>query len=93
MLRAANMFGIFFSILVVMGLLSICGEIFMRVRLTRRETSRDKVSGWRRGGDQVAAAYEELFPRSRLPLFRRFVFWFFVAFSAVTLVSILWKSH
>jgi hypothetical protein len=88
------MFGVFFSILVVVALLSIFGEIVMRVRLTRREASRDKLVWWRRGGDEVAATYEEVFPDSRLPLFRRFVFWFFVAWSGVLVFSmLLWKSH
>jgi hypothetical protein len=87
------MFAIFFSILVVIGLLSICGEIVMRVRLTRMETSRNKLAWWRRGGDEVAATYEKLFPRSRLSFFRRFAFWLFLAWSAVMLLSILWKPN
>jgi hypothetical protein len=86
------MFGILFSILLVMALLSICGEFIMRIRLTKRAWH-DKIAWWRRGGDEVAATYEEVFPHSRLPLFRRFVFWLFLAFSVVALVSILWKSH
>jgi hypothetical protein len=87
------MFGVFFSILVVMALASILGEIVMRVRLTRRETSRGKLAWWRRGGDEVAATYEEVFPRSRLPLFRRFAFWLLLAWSLVLLLSILSKSN
>ena len=82
------MFGIFFSILVVLGLLSIFGEIVMRVRLTKR-ASRDKIAWWRRGGDEVAATYEGVFPDSRLPLLRRFVFWLFVAFAGVVVFSML----
>jgi len=89
-----RMFGIFFSILVAVALLSIFGEIVMRVRLARRETSRDKLAWWRRGGEEVAATYEEAFPRSRIPFFRRFVFWFFVLLSGVLVLSILfWKSR
>jgi hypothetical protein len=88
------MFGIFFSILVAVALLSLFGEIVMRVRLTRRETSRGKLAWWRRGGDEVVATYEEAFPHSRIPLFRRFVFWFFVLLSGVLVFSIIfWKSH
>jgi len=87
------MFGVFFSILVVVALLSILGEVVMRVRLTRR-ASRDKLAWWRRGGDEVAATYEEVFPDSRLPFFRRFVFWLFVACAGVLFLSILlWKSN
>ena len=85
------MFGIVFSIVVIVALLSICGEIIMRVRLTRR-ASRDKIAWWRRGGDEVVASYEEIFPSSRLPLFRRFSIWLFAAFTAVVLLSILWNK-
>jgi len=86
------MFGVFFSIVGVVALLSICGELAMRVRLTKREPS-DKLIWWRCGGDEVAATYEQLFPHSRPPLFRRFAFWLFITFCTVALLSILWKSN
>ncbi len=87
------MFGVFFSILVALALLNIFGEIAMRVRLTRRG-SRDKIAWWRRGGDEVAASYEEVFPDSRLPLFRRFFFWLFVITCGVVgFLTILWKPN
>jgi len=86
------MFGVFFSILVAMALVSICAEVIMRVRLTKREPSRDKLAWWRRGGDQLAATYEEVFPQSRLPLFRRFAFWLVLTWAAVLPFSMLWKS-
>ncbi len=84
------MFEIFFSILVVVALLSIFGEFVMRVRLTRR-ASRDKMVWWRRGGDEVASSYAEVFPDSPLPVFRHFVFWLFLACCASVLVAVLWK--
>jgi len=87
------MFGVFFAILVAMALTSSFIELFMRVRLSQRETSRDKLAWWRRGGDEVTATYQELFPRTKLPLFRLFAFWLLVALSSVFLVSILWKSR
>lgn len=87
------MFAILFSLLVVIALLSICGEIAMRVRLTRSDTARDKLAWWRWGGDEVAAIYEELYPHSRLPIFRRFAFWLFIAGSAVLLLAVLQKSN
>jgi hypothetical protein len=87
------MFGVFFSIFAVVGLISIFGEIFMRVRLTRR-ASHDKLAWWRRGGDEVAATYEEIFPDSRLPFLRRFIFWLVVACAGVLVFSmILRKSN
>jgi hypothetical protein len=87
------MFGVFFSILVVMALLSIFGEFVMRIRLTKR-TTHDKIAWSRRGGDEVVASYAEVFPDSRLPLFRRFVFWLLVTCAGLLLVfSMLWKSN
>jgi hypothetical protein len=86
------MFGVLFSVLVIIVPMSICGEIIMRVRLTKR-ASCDKIAWWRRGGDEVATTYGELFPESRLPLFRRFVFWLILgAASVIILLAILWKS-
>lgn len=90
--RPTSMFSVIFSILLIVALLSICGEIIMRVRLTRR-ASHDKIAWWRRCSDEVVASYEEIFPDSRLPLLRRFAFWLVVAFAAVVLLSILWKSN
>ena len=87
------MFGIFFSLLVLMALLSISGEVAMRVRLTMREPSRDKLAWWRRGADEVAATYGELFPGSHIPRFRRFTFWLFLACGVSVLVAALWRSN
>ena len=89
----ASMFGVFFSILVVVALLSICGEIAMRVRLTKR-ASHDKIAWWRRGGDEVHAIYEEVFPGSCLPFFTRFVFWLLITCAGVLVIStLLLKSN
>jgi hypothetical protein len=88
------MFGIFFSILVIVALASILGEIVMRVRLTRRERSGEKLAWWRRSGDEVAATYGEIFPDSRLLFLRRFIFWLLVVCAGVLVLSMLvWKSH
>ena len=85
-----SIFGVFFYIVAAVALLSGLGEIAMRVRLTRR-ASRDKIAWWRRGGDEVAATYEEVFPDSRLPFFRRLVFWLFVALCVLAFPMLLWK--
>jgi len=89
--QANSHVGVAFSILVPLALLSICGEFVMRIRLTKR-ASHDKIAWCRRGGDEVAATYEELYPHSRLLFFRRVVFWLFVVFACVALLSILLKS-
>ena len=86
------MVAVFFSILGIMALLSSGSELVMRIRVTKMEP-RDKIAWWRRGGDEVVAAYEELFPNSWLPVVRQFAFWLLVGFCAVVLLSVLWKSH
>ena len=85
------MIDIFVSLLMVMALLSICGEIVMRVRLTRK-ASLDKIAWWRRGGDEVSTTYEEVFPDSRLPFFRRFVFWLIVTCAGALVLSVLLRK-
>jgi hypothetical protein len=85
------MFGIFFWVFVLAALLGIANEIAMRVRLTRRAS--DKWAWWRRGGDEVAASYEQLFPNSLLPRYRRLMFWGVLAFAALLLAIMLRKSH
>jgi hypothetical protein len=85
------MFGVFFSILVVLALLSILGEIVMRLRLTRKASS-DKIAWWRRGGDEVSSTYEEVFPDGSLPFFRRFSFWLVLACAGAVVFSMLWNS-
>ena len=87
------MIAIVFSILVLMAILSICGNIVMRVRLSKREPSRDKLVWWRRGSDEVSSTYEELFPRSHLPMLSQFAFWLVLAFALVILIASLRKSN
>jgi hypothetical protein len=82
------MFGILFSIVVVICLLSMCGEVAMRVRLTYRDAG-DRMGWWRRGGDEVASTYAQLFPTSYLPSYRRFAYWFIVTCAAL-LLSMFW---
>ena len=86
------MFGTFVAVVLAMAILSVCGEIAMRVRLSRK-AFRDRLAWWRLGGDEVAATYEHLFPGSRLPFLRRLVFWALVVFAAVALSAVLWKTR
>jgi hypothetical protein len=83
---------IFFSVLVTAALSIVCSEMVMRVRVTKADRL-DKWAWWRRGGDEIAATYQELFPRSKLPILREFAYWFVVTSAAVGLVLIFWKSH
>jgi len=86
------MFAVFFSGLVIAGLLTLVSEMFMRVRLTKEEEW-NRLPWWRRGGDYVADAYQELFPGTRIPVFREFTFWLVIACAAGGPATILWKSY
>jgi hypothetical protein len=44
------------------------------------------------GGDEVAATYEEVFPDSRLPFLRRFVFWLFVTCAGALVFSMFLRE-
>ena len=87
------MFTIFFVFLVLVALIGGFGEIVMRVRLTMLEPRSEKLLWWRRGGDEVAATYQESFPRSKLPAFRIYAFWFFIAVVALLLCFIFGEKH
>jgi hypothetical protein len=85
------MFATFFSVLAVTALLSSFCEILMRVRLTKRESAVDKLLWWRSGGDDVAAMHQDIFPGTRLPLFRQIVFWLFLTCALVLVILVLWR--
>jgi len=74
---------VIFSILVLLAIPSICGNLVMRIRLTKAEPPKNKLVRWRRGSDEVIAMYEELFPGSYMPLLGQFAFWLLPAFAAV----------
>jgi hypothetical protein len=78
------MVAVAFSAFVMLGLVSIVFHWYMRVRLMKMDSSRDRIE-WLsfRGGDDVLATYEGLFPRSVLPRFCRFVFWTCIVFGVV----------
>ena len=87
------MIAVAFSALVMLALVSIVFHWYMRIRLLKMDSSRDRIE-WLsfRGGDDVLATYEDLFPRSVLPRFCRFVFWAFIFFAAAALFEIIVKS-
>ena len=87
------MFGLMFSVLVIIGLLSTAFHIAMRIRLLRMDAARHKIE-WLsfRGSTEVMDTYQALFPRSVLPRFCRFAFWSFIFFAAVVLCAIVLKS-
>lgn len=82
-----------FALIVAMTaffLVSLITELTMRIRLTRLEVRSEKLSWWGlRGGDEVAATYKEVFPGSRLPIFRGIVFWVFLGCAVAGLAFII----
>lgn len=72
------MFETVITVVLFIVLISISGEIMMRVRLTKLETPKEKLLWWRRGGDEVADAYQHTFPNAKFPLVRVYVFWGFI---------------
>ena len=86
------MFAVGISVLMFVAILSLYSNLAMRIRLTKSEATRDKLVWWRRSSDDVAAAYEGLFPHSYLPTISQCAFWIVVILAAVVLVGILWKS-
>ncbi len=76
-----------FAALAVLALTSICAEILMLARLTKMEFPSEKLLWWRRGGNDVEAAYLELFPKSSLPLFRRVAFWLVLTLAVAVLLE------
>jgi hypothetical protein len=86
------MVAVCFTVLAVIAIVSISVEIVMRVRLTQREIPSQKLLWWRRGGDDVEEAYQELFPGTQFPFLRKLAFGLVAADALMLLVSILWKS-
>lgn len=71
-----------FSILVVTALLSNCGHLIMRIRVGNRLPHGQRLSVWMWSSDQVADAYLQFVPDSRLPSLTEYVFWLIFAIGA-----------
>jgi len=87
------MFGLLFSVLAIIALLSMAFHITMRIRLLKMDAARDRIE-WLsfRSSAEVMDTYQALFPRSVLPRFCRFAFWTFIFCAAVMLCAIILKS-
>jgi hypothetical protein len=88
------MFGLLFSVLAIIALLSVAFHITMRIRLLKMDAARDRIE-WLsfRSSTEVMDTYQALFPRSILPRFCRFAFWTFIFCAAVMLCAIILKSR
>ena len=84
------MFAVVFFALVILALVSSAFYLFMRIRLMRADSAKDRIE-WLsfRSGDDVLSTYEPVFPRSILPRFCRLVFWAFIAFAAGSVCTIV----
>lgn len=87
------MFGLLFSVLVIIALLSTAFHTAMRIRLMRMDAARDRIE-WLsfRGSTEVMDTYQAFFPRSVLPRFCRFAFWTFIFCASLALCAIILKS-
>jgi hypothetical protein len=74
--------------LVILALVDIAFWWLMRIRLTRMDSTRDRIE-WLsfRSGDDVLGTYAALFPNSVLPRYCRFVFWTVIVYAAVVLCA------
>lgn len=85
------MFAVLFSIFVALVLVGILSGIVMRVRLSKRGRSNDRLAWWRRSEGEVFLKYREEFPGSLLPRFVVLVFWLLIAWAVVGLILSLRK--
>jgi hypothetical protein len=84
-----GMFVVFFSILPILALLMACTEVIMRVRLSQRESSANRLLWWRLGGDEVDGTYQEVLPHTLLLRIRRYLFWLFIVCCVAPLASFI----
>lgn len=89
----SNVVVVAFSALLLIALISIAGELTMRIRLSSREERGEKLLWWRRGGDEIASEYQKLFPQSIFPRFRMYAFLGFLILVVVLCVMIVFRQH
>ena len=82
------MVGIAFSMLVLIGLVSIAFNFAIRIRLMTHDTTRGKLAWLSCGSSEAWDSYEQLFPGSYIPRLLRLLFWGVIA-SAVITVAVL----
>ena len=85
------MFVVFFSILVILALLMTCTEVIMRVRLSQKESSPNRLLWWTLGSDEVDSTFDKVFPHTLLWRARRYLFWLFIICCLALLASFISK--
>ncbi len=86
------MLGTLIFIVVLIALVSVYGNLVMRIRLMKKLPLERGFLWWKRSPGEVARAYEELFPQSYWPPIVRYAFWLFLLTAAVMFI-LLWKSR
>jgi hypothetical protein len=81
------MVGTIFLIVVLIALANICSDLAMRIRLSKRLASENRLSWFMRSSDEVGRTYQDLFPGSFLSPIVRHVFWLLLATAAAMLIS------
>jgi hypothetical protein len=86
------MFRIVLAIVVLVMMVGIGSNVFMRMRLAKTDPSAAKGGWWRRGSDEVGDTYRARFSSVSLPLINQLSFWAVVAIAAVALVFALLRK-
>jgi hypothetical protein len=81
--------GTLIFILALIALVSIYGNLIMRIRLMNRLPLENGFLWWKRSPGEVARTYEELFSQSYWPRIVRCAFWLFLVAAAVIFVFLL----
>ncbi len=75
-----------FSLIALMIVANICGDLIMRIRLTRLRPPEDRLYWWSHGGDEMEQAYLQLYPGTYLVLIRHLAFWLVIVAALVLLI-------
>jgi len=88
------MLGTLFIVLVLIALASSYSNLAMRISLSKRLPLQSRLSWWMSSSDEVARAYQNLFPKSYLPSVVHYGFWLLITMAtAVVILISLTKSY
>lgn len=83
------MLGTLILIAALIALVSVYGNLIMRICLMKKLLLHNGFLWWKRSPGEVARAYEELFPQSYWPNIVRYAFWLFLLTAVVIFVFLL----
>jgi hypothetical protein len=73
------MMTIFWSILILLAVVTKYSAIAMKIQVNHRLPLGERFSWWNRDAGKVVRKYRELYPDSRLPSIGQWTFWLFLA--------------